>query len=399
MFAGAWGLVGLFQSDHDYDILQNLSFEAGICDLEERDARVLKQTGVYASALEQLVAGCITEQAFRQIEHSRADNYQIKRGPKEIYYSIYAGLCSHPERMATLQEADRTGKAPPSEGQFRPHYVFVLLSAAMMSLGIELTVPFFKYLRSIYTDVKKVGLMRDALAQMQKALFGPDGYTSGVPYDFGSKGMFAHDISSDEDRYVDLSINTPSSPSDLIPDELFDLGGIPWYTSLSDKPRARQATRRLLEKSKGKGGMTAPLEAFASCGAEALVEGGKERLMRCAKCEVQTYCSRACQVRDFEEHEKRCEKKGEKVDVKETTNDQKEVKDEAGAGGSNKKKKKKKKKKKSAAETKAISTGKASTKPALKIVWGKLVRVWRRWWCAKRAFEVEAAVEVEAPTV
>jgi len=50
MGGGAWGL-GLLQSDYDYDIIQDLSEEAGLWRLEEGAAKVENKVSVYTDAI------------------------------------------------------------------------------------------------------------------------------------------------------------------------------------------------------------------------------------------------------------------------------------------------------------------------------------------------------------
>lgn len=65
-----------------------------------------------------------------------------------------------------------------------PCYVYLLLGACAMTLGCRLPEPYTAMLKMVYTEG---GLMPDALKQMRKALFGPNGYNNGIPYDFESK--------------------------------------------------------------------------------------------------------------------------------------------------------------------------------------------------------------------
>jgi len=116
---------------------------------------------------------------------------------------------------------------------WRPRYVCVLLGACAMTLGCTIPASFKKYLCRTYKDPKETGLMRDALVQMRKALFGPDGYIDGEPYDFGTKGMRATAEAggaAKEDRLVPWQINV-ASPDGEKADVLFaePKKGIPPY--------------------------------------------------------------------------------------------------------------------------------------------------------------------------
>ncbi|CAK4028703.1 Hypothetical predicted protein [Lecanosticta acicola] len=66
---------------------------------------------------------------------------------------------------------------------FGAGYKVVILGACLMSLGCILPDRFRATLKRIYPEV---GLLRDGLRQMEKALDGPNAYQDGVPYDFGS---------------------------------------------------------------------------------------------------------------------------------------------------------------------------------------------------------------------
>lgn len=65
-------------------------------------------------------------------------------------------------------------------------YILRIIGACAMSLGCTLASSFISLLKKKYTSA---GLMDDAKNQMKKALFGPDGYWNGIPYEFGSLGL------------------------------------------------------------------------------------------------------------------------------------------------------------------------------------------------------------------
>jgi hypothetical protein len=82
-----------------------------------------------------------------------------------------------------------------------------------MTLGCRLPDTYISMTKKVY---KEAGLMPDALQQMKKALFGPDGYKNGVPYDFGSKTLdeTANSLSAEDPKpnargYVGLNVPSP----------------------------------------------------------------------------------------------------------------------------------------------------------------------------------------------
>jgi len=183
--------------------------------------------------------GEMSGQSIHDIEHDRADSSRAAKQPNEIYYSLYANLCSDPTRIKQYLEdsgmfnrlvVNRMSKLLSSEANtnnessFRPGYVVTLLGACAMSLGCTLPTEFFEHLRATYAHRTRVGLMRDAVSQMSKALFGPNGYTNGTAYDFGSKGIDAMVKAGGppfKDRYFPHPqwINVPS-PSGVLPEDL-----------------------------------------------------------------------------------------------------------------------------------------------------------------------------------
>ncbi|KAI7525031.1 hypothetical protein KC331_g17772, partial [Hortaea werneckii] len=65
-------------------------------------------------------------------------------------------------------------------------YKLCIIGACAMTLGCHLAPSFINLLKRTYP---KNLHMPDSNMQMTKALFGPNGYTNGVAYDFGSKGL------------------------------------------------------------------------------------------------------------------------------------------------------------------------------------------------------------------
>jgi hypothetical protein len=123
---------------------------------------------------------------------------------RNIHYDLYAPCCSDPEVVRKhldsgvlvdiLSKKEAKILAPLTGSQDEafehwfsdPCYMYVLLSACAMTLGCHLPASCIALLKKIFTEG---GLMPDAQRQMYKALFGPDGYKDGVPYNFESKSL------------------------------------------------------------------------------------------------------------------------------------------------------------------------------------------------------------------
>ncbi|KAG9192652.1 hypothetical protein G6011_11386 [Alternaria panax] len=166
---GAWGYY------HDFDMVSDLSHEAGLTKLEEDD-----QTSAKA-------AGKSEEDAERSIHYSiYADMYSdTELVRKHLDSGILVDMVAkHEARMLTL----RTGWKEKFFGNWSadPCNEYVLLGACAMTLGSQLPTSYTTMLKKVYTEG---GLMPAAQQQMKEALFGPDGYENGGPYDFKSKSL------------------------------------------------------------------------------------------------------------------------------------------------------------------------------------------------------------------
>lgn len=314
MSGGAWGL-GLFQSDYDYNIIQELNHEAGLWDLEEADAKPSK-TGVYIEALRKAGRGEEGPDYVRNIEHKHADETTATKKPNEIYYSIYAKLCSDPKRVkAYLEDSGALAKmirdrlarlnAPdPKKDAFRPGYVVVLLGACAMTLGCNLPVEFFQHLRASYAHRTRVGLMRDAITQMSKALFGPNGYSNGKPYNFGRKGLDATVNTGGPalaDRYFPTMPNVPS-PSGILPQELLAQACV--TGNFGNHEVTGQYLMKKFETSRGEEANYDENEC-GGCGVKNGMKGKK--LVLCARCKGRRYCGKECQKKDWPKHQVVCQ--------------------------------------------------------------------------------------------
>jgi len=280
----------LFQSDHDYDIVDELNVEAGLRKLEDEakaKAEAVKKSQVKGKALK------------GEHDPNNDDN-------DDIYYAVYASLCSDIDLVRKHLEAGVLSKlidkytakmtGPKDKwGLTPPGYTVILLGACAMSLGCTLPDSFLALLKANYT---KVGLMRDALTQMKKALYGPNGAKAGVPYDFGSLGLddtMAAGGPPDEDtlypesKYGKSGIKSMNCPSP---------GGLPPLPpDVMAKLRAQMGTFR--EEGKFPDGVC------NGCGAKEKKGGGA--LLACAKCKVKKYCGRECQTKMWKVHKFVCE--------------------------------------------------------------------------------------------
>ncbi|KAI4619651.1 hypothetical protein J4E83_005506 [Alternaria metachromatica] len=270
---GAWGYC-LFQSDHDLDNVGDMGHELGLSKLQEDAHAVAKAQGK-------------TEE---EVERS-------------IHYDIYAPCCSDPElirkhldsgvlvEMLSKKEAKilkpLTGSTDEGlEYWFSdPCYMYILLSACAMTLGCHLPASCIALLKKIFTEG---GLMPDAQRQMHKALFGPDGYKDGEPYDFASKNLLEEVNASFEERlssgpgYGGLNVVSPGG--------MFETGMTTSTTSIVVKELRAQ--------------FNTPDEC-GGCGVEHRPKG--KNLLTCSKCLNRKYCSVACQKKHWKIHKKVCE--------------------------------------------------------------------------------------------
>lgn len=248
--------LGIFQSDYDYDIIRCMSNAIGLQDIEQEDARKTGKIDVLATGYLVQKMGGKTSGELRELDHAHVD--LTPRRPGVVYYSLYAGLCSDRVRVRddvsgsvikfTCKQLIKDTKNPEwADHEWRAGYMAVLLGACFMSLGCTIPTYFLSFMRMTYED-EKVGLMRDARTQIRKALFGPDGFVNGKPYDFGSKGLRATVDAGGapkEDRlYDDGTINVPSpdgdTPEKIKARELADPKGEP-YGNMAQKEPSRKA--------------------------------------------------------------------------------------------------------------------------------------------------------------
>lgn len=142
-----------------------------------------------------------------------------------------------------------------------------------MTHGCHLAPSFINLLKRIYPANLR---MPDKNMQMTKALFGPDGYTNGVAYDFGSKGLVetANSSGSPEEDDMDLDRNL-----------IFGSAG----------PKVRSPSYPEPQY---------PDDVCGACGKDENV--GMGPLMKCACCKSRVYCSKECQKYHWTWHKAVC---------------------------------------------------------------------------------------------
>lgn len=295
---GAWGL-GLFQSDHDLDLVAELDWRAGC----QKQDLVLR-------SMNAIVMGKMTARQAKDYET------EIKQDPRldlsKSNSSLYAENATSPESVRKFVEDPKFGREQGSDKSTvtemieyytvqtraqRPHlrnpygdaYKTVLLGACFMTLGCHLPGAFKDLLREISP---KVGLMRDGLAQMRKAL-GKKGYKDGEPWKF-------HSTSQDDMQ----SCGGPPREDLLYPhSQAYNTAGP------SDVATAQDMAH--LEKQQQEGIMNerAILWALGHRGQKICTgcqEGGHGQLHICGSCKTSRYCSRTCQAADFAVHKMIC---------------------------------------------------------------------------------------------
>lgn len=215
---------------------------------------------------------------------------------KKFYLTLFEP--SHPDvvrqhldsgALAVLIEQKKAAMlAKPSKWSFfrDPCYAYVLLGACAIGLGCTLPVEYITTLKKVYTEG---GLMPGALRQMKKVLFGPDGFTNGVPYNFESKSLLeTTNAIKDEDHkpnafgFIGMNVIGP--------------GGI-FNTGMGDS-----STSPVIKELRAQ---HAKPHACGGCAATAQPDGSA--LLQCAKCKVRVYCSTVCQKKHWKVHKKVCD--------------------------------------------------------------------------------------------
>lgn len=271
----------MFQSDYDYDIVDNLDEEAGLHKLAAEANEALAKS----------------KKPFEG------------KGDKEVgvHYSVFADHCPSKEAVEVVKKHMNAGmlaqlvakyegkmNGPDSAKDWHPpQYVLVLIGACAMTLGCTLPPPFVALLKKIYAST---GLMDEAKMQMRKALHGPNGYVNGTAYNFGSlglmdtmsQGMSSGGHGKKQGGFTMMNVQSPGGLPPLSPEDIADL-----RRKMHGENNAPQAQPEY-----------GP-DVCGGCG-KTQGEGGKE-LMKCAgTCGGRTYCGKACQKKHWKLHKGVC---------------------------------------------------------------------------------------------
>ncbi|KAF2875805.1 hypothetical protein BDV95DRAFT_626225 [Massariosphaeria phaeospora] len=258
---GAWG-HGLFQSDHDFEIVSELTHDAGL----DR----------------------IAEDANAKAKAANPKN-EDDRG---VYYSIYGGgddrefVRKHLDSGALeymIAEKEANMLAPPKRFELPDLcYVYVLLGACAMTLGCQLPDEYIGMLKKVY---REGGLMPEAQEQMRKALFGPDKYKNGVPYDFESKDL----------------IETANSNPDPQP----NAGGFFLMNVMGPGPFSGMPNSTTSDVIKELRDQRNNPDACGGCGQKP--DKADMKLLLCSRCKGRKYCGVECQKSHWKVHKKVCD--------------------------------------------------------------------------------------------
>jgi hypothetical protein len=223
-----------------------------------------------------------------------------------IYLSIYSGG-SHPDvvrkhldsgiladfikvkeaKMLSIPDGTQNQKL---EYMFRdPCYTYVLLGACAMTLGCHLPDAYLTMLKVVYTEG---GLMPDALKQMHKALFGPNGFKNGEPYDFESKSLIEQaNAMGEEEENSDGDSNGRGFKlmNVMSPGGIFNTG----MGNSTDSIIMKELRNKLHTP-----------DTCAGCSARRGSDGSA--LMQCGRCKDRKYCSSECQKKHWKIHKKLC---------------------------------------------------------------------------------------------
>lgn len=178
----------------------------------------------------------------------------------------------------------------PLRDPYGPAYQLVIAGACFMSLGCTLPPAFKQWLKQNYTQV---GLMRDGLRQMKKAL-DDVAFQDGKAYDFGSTSHdailnYPHKRARMSDRAFPNSrlINTPAPNDTASPATIASLP-----QDIQQNLANEALTHRTLA-SENK-------NVCAGCNAS------DKKVLLCGKCKIAKYCGSVCQRADFASHKQFC---------------------------------------------------------------------------------------------
>ncbi|KAF1365098.1 hypothetical protein EJ07DRAFT_161210 [Lizonia empirigonia] len=269
---GAWG-YGLFQSDHDFDIVCELGDEMGLTKLEEEMQAAAEVAGKTGSDVYDIYLSI----------HGGGSHPDVVR--KHLDSSVLANCIKAKEaKMLSIPDGSQDQQL---EYMFHdPCYSYVLLGACAMTLGCHLPDSYIAMLRIVYTEG---GLMPGALKQMHRALFGPEGFKNGQPYDFESKSLIETANSMDDDSEGKSNGRGFKMMNVMSPGGIFNTG-------------MGNSTDSIVMKE-----LRSKLHSPDECAACSTRNGhGPTALLQCAKCKDRKYCSSECQKKHWKIHKKVC---------------------------------------------------------------------------------------------
>lgn len=270
---GAAGL-GLFDSDHDFDSISDLDVEAGFpklaTELRAKDSANRPQEDETKS----------TEKAASINDADDDYDYRFSlHGSSQLTKDEFLAVRKHLEsgvldRMINARlEKIKVGDL----GIYgHPGYELVLLAVCAMEYGCKLSEPFLDHLRR---NIRSVGLMRDAVTQVDIALNDPEKCykNDGTPYEL----QYIEGLGEADTLYPGGT--TYKLLNTAAPFGLFRATG-----TAAVQPNTRVFAAHLC----------------GGCGARKKEGGGD--LMRCGKCRAMLYCCVACQKSDWKRHKAVC---------------------------------------------------------------------------------------------
>lgn len=265
--------AGLFQSDNDLDTVGELGDEMGLSKLQEDMEAAAKAEG----------------KSEAEVCKIYLDIYGGGSHPEVVRKHLDSGaLAECIETWETKMLTVPTGSKDQQLEYFSrdPVYCYVLLGACAMTLGCHLPDSFLDMLKIVYTES---GFLSPALKQLRKALFGPNGFKDGVPYNFESKTLIeTANCMSDDNESRNASgfkmMNVMGGPGSLF------------------GPRGTDSINSVIVKE-----LRSKIREPDVCGGCSSPRGkDSTALLRCARCRDRRYCSSECQKKHWNVYKKFC---------------------------------------------------------------------------------------------
>ncbi|SMR48205.1 unnamed protein product [Zymoseptoria tritici ST99CH_1A5] len=283
---GAWGL-GLFDSDHDLDLIGDIGDDAELKLLEPKIRERLETThsahveSHQAAGKEDgpLKCHCVEQMEFIYPSLRPYENKDLVRQHLEGPGSADGSK----SRATSLVEKYRSELKSGNDIRvaWGPGYKLILLGVCYMQLGMVLPAGLRDTMRRIY---RVVGLMRDALKQVEHAV---RDYVDGEEY-----RLEQYETTEADKMYPgSIMMNVPSAGGLFGPDAF--------------KPRTKEGDAR---KKRELQQLDIPDEdkVCEACGAEKREDGAT--LLACGRCKQVKYCGKVCQKARFKAHKVVCGK-------------------------------------------------------------------------------------------